>query len=195
MRLWIPMASLPDGFADLREPVSVLPPWLWLIPLGITCVALLLGWLFLKKSKDSIHSTQAAPTVPPHTIALNRLRDLRNQLDALSSGIFAVRVTGAVRTYIEDALQLPANEQTSEEFLRSAEEDSRIPAAVKEPLPQFLQQMDLAKFARQELNSQGRKQFLDSAESAVRAIHEELEKQTPRERISPTPASTAAVAP
>jgi hypothetical protein len=53
-----------------------------------------------------------------------------------------------VRRYIEEVFQLKASEMTTEEFLSSAKDSSRLPPEHKALLKEFLEACDLVKFAK-----------------------------------------------
>lgn len=184
-----PLAALPQGFADVRDPALVFQPW-WLAAAALMLAVTALTFFWLRKRRAQSSQSPATPPIPPIDRARAALTALRIDAQSLDDALFAVRVTAVVRNYIEDALRLPANEQTSEEFLRAIESDPRIPTAARVPLPDFLGTMDLLKFARQSLDPQRRSTFIDSADATVSAIQSALDATAPHATQPPTSEAT-----
>jgi hypothetical protein len=74
---------------------------------------------------------------------------------------FTIAVSDALRLYLEDAFELRAPEQTTEEFLVAVQDSALLSPAQKDSLKDFLESCDMVKFARYE-----------PRESELRKLHE-----------------------
>lgn len=116
-----------------------------------------------------------APRLPPHEKALRALAALRARgwPDEREVEAFYVELSAIVRTYLEEALNLRAPEQTTEEFIRTASASRALNPEQQQRVIQFLEQSDLVKFARyQPLQS--------DMENALAAAHRLIEDTRPR---------------
>ncbi len=165
-----------EGFADIEGPVRIgLMTLLGWFGLGILLCAialfLLVYWLKRRPGKPG-------PVIPqrsPLEIALERLEELEIRGDDLEPDPFVVEVSDIVRFYLENSLAIPALEQTSEEFLQALNERSDLPKVLDEYMPQFLEQCDRVKFARQLLAHEQRETLLTTAGSVVRETDARLQ--------------------
>ena len=90
----------------------------------------------------------APPPVPPHVRAKQRLNAA---LDLLHDPrVFCIRVSDALRNYLEECFRLRAPERTTEEFLAELRTSPILTTGQKEALAAFLASCDLVKFARHE---------------------------------------------
>mgnify|MGYP000504202519 CR=1 FL=1 len=158
-----------EGFADIEGPVLVGLAWLFALAAAGLLVLLLLAFairLWVRRSR----SRQADGSVhqrSPLEIALERLQVLQKGGTDLEADPFIVEVSDIVRDYLERALSMPAREQTSEEFLNDLQKRADLPQVLKDRMPQFLDQCDLVKFARQSLAGQQRDDLIDTANTVV----------------------------
>lgn len=166
-----------EGFADIEGPVTLGPP-LWLLLLG--GVLLALGILLAIRLRRRRSAAPAAPLVPqrsPHALARERLDHLRAAGGSLDAEPYTVEVSDIVRFYLESALQIPAREQTSEEFLLSLQSGADLPPVLREHMPAFLEQCDRVKFARQDLAAPQRQGLLETAETVIDVTDADLRQQ------------------
>ena len=159
-----------EGFADIEGPVRI---GLWglvgLAVLGILLLgglaALLIWYVRRHRHRQEIElSVQRSPL----EIALDRLQRLQSGDSHLDADPFVVEVSDIVRDYLETAMRIPAREQTSEEFLLALQQMRDLPPVLRDHMPDFLEQCDLVKFARQLLEARQRDALLSTAGTVVR---------------------------
>jgi len=179
-----------EGFADIEGPVSVGQLWLMIL-LAILCTAAaVLIVRFLWKRRKKTASQQALAAVrSPLEIALGRLEQLKSSGETLEADPYTVEVSDIVRDYLESCLNVPAKEQTSEEFLLSLQAMGELPPVLKEHMPEFLNQCDWVKFARQSLGIEQRHNLLKTAETVVDVTDTHLREQQSENLASLTEAS------
>ncbi|MFO7725993.1 MAG: hypothetical protein R6V45_10625 [Oceanipulchritudo sp.] len=158
-----------ENFADIEGPVRI--GFLWLLLLWGTgaCLLALLIFLLFRYRRRRLNGRQAPgePRRSPREVALERLSHLKSSKVHLPAEPFTVEVSDIVRDYLEEALKVPAREQTSEEFLGSLQSAPNLPPVLHEHMPAFLQQCDFVKFARQSLAGTQRESLLQTAETVV----------------------------
>lgn len=153
--------------------------WIGLGILLAAVVIFLLSYWLKKRPK------QQGPVVvqrSPLEIALERLEELEIRGMQMEPDPFVVEVSDIVRFYLENSLRIPALEQTSEEFLQALNERKDVPAVLEQYMPQFLEQCDRVKFARQLLAHSQREGLLATAGSVVRETDADLSSQTQLEQ-------------
>lgn len=165
-----------EGFADIEGPVRI---GIWelvgIAALVILGIALLIGLIaYLTRRKRARESGQAEPVRTPLEIALGRLTQLESSGRDLESDPFVVEVSDIVRDFLESSLEIPAKEQTSEEFLSALQRSGSLPDVLRAHMPPFLQQCDLVKFARQSLEGDQRLRLLSTAGTVVRETDADL---------------------
>lgn len=169
---FVMLAALPsemDGFADIEGPVfSDWPLWLGLGGGLAVLLLLLLLWRRLRHRREvGTTGADTPPPEPPVNSARRRLDEVEGALDRYEAEPLTVAVSDIVRAYLEAVLSLPVREQTSEEFLEALRRRPDQPAVLEERLPRFLTQCDFVKFARQDLNPEGRRNLLATARGLV----------------------------
>jgi hypothetical protein len=133
---------------DIRPPVEIPNPWLWLwIGLGVVLAAALAFWLW-RWTRQRKASAPPVPPVPAHVLARQRLQAALALLDQPKP--FIIAVSDTLRAYLEDAFQMRAPEQTTEEFLVELQHSHLLSPGQKSSLGDFLQSCDLVKFAKYE---------------------------------------------
>lgn len=173
------VANVPAGmepFADIEGAVRIgWSPlwWLLLIP-----VAAIFGCWLLKRLRAAKHAATTAgpPPRPPAEIAREALAELKATGVNLAAEPFTVRLTDILRSYIEAALEVPAREQTSEEFLEEIQRKPSLPAILRERMPEFLSACDRVKFARQDMNAAVRDDLIQTADRVIEASESQLSK-------------------
>ncbi len=160
-----PAPSQVDIF-DIKEPVFLLNPML-LVYLGVgILVAAALAWMAVILFQRMTRPPELPP-VPPHEIALNRLRKARLWLEPETAERFCTEVSSTVRQFIEIHFKLPATEQTTEEFFSNPKHDALFSFDQKDELQRFSEQCDLAKFARWGLGMEEMEQLYGTAEQFI----------------------------
>lgn len=162
-----------SGFSDIREIVRLPNYWPWLAAAVALCAlaALVCGWRRFRRGA----APAPAPAEPQHEKALRLLHALRERGAELEAERFTVEVSAILRHYLEDALDVPAPEQTSEEFLRELRGQPWLTRELHADLEEFMRLADLVKFARQSLDAGQRQRLLDSAIQVVEATRPEPE--------------------
>jgi hypothetical protein len=138
---------------SISPPVE-LPParWPWLVAAGVAALAIIILALSLWIWKRRQPETPAAPAVPPHLRAFERLDALLAE-DLIGKGaikLFHIRLSDILRRYLEERFGLHAPERTTEEFLIEAGRSTVLNAEQRDLLHDFLRYCDLVKFARHE---------------------------------------------
>lgn len=118
--------------------------WPWIAGLGGGLAVALVGLIWWGR-----RPRKRPPPPPAHEVALERLRVLVDKKLVESGQVeaFFVEITSIVRDYIEQAFDLKAPEQTTEEFLNNI---TVVPAVARHraALEPFLTAADEVKFAR-----------------------------------------------
>lgn len=134
------------GLYDIKDikgllyPFSFLKLAVWVIAV---CFAIWLIIELLKKLKKK------APPKLPHEIAIEALRAAQAELSKTGDiKEYYIKISDAVRRYIETVFKLRAPEMTTQEFLTNLGGSMKISAEYKELLKLFLEACDLVKFAK-----------------------------------------------
>ncbi|HHY86742.1 MAG TPA: cytochrome c-type biogenesis protein CcmH [Verrucomicrobia bacterium] len=175
-----PTNAVTETLRDIRPPVEIPNPWLWVLWIlaALLVAGLIALCVFLLKRRKS-QATLSVPTVPPHIRARQRLQDALALLAQPKP--FCTEVSDTIRFYLEERFNFHAPERTTEEFLHELKGTNLLSPAQKESLGEFLKRCDLVKFARYE---PAQPELRDLHASALRLV-EETEPQ-------PEPAAGAA---
>jgi len=172
-----------NDIRGIKPPVEIPYEFLWLwITLAVLALAIagLVAWWMLRR-KDSM--AEAAPVVPPHIRAKQKLAEALMFLS--DPNRFCTEVSNTLRIYLEERFDLRAPERTTEEFLIELQGSKHLTLDQKSSLSEFLQSCDLVKFARHEPTEVTLRQLHDSA---LRLVDE-----TQFDPISPTPGEPPAL--
>ncbi len=169
------------GTNELRplKPLVDIPigPWPWIAgAIAIAVMALL--WWWMRRNAQRVRPAAAAPVIPPHIRARQRLEQALGLLS--DPRLFCIAVSDAVRLYLEERFDLHAPERTTEEFLHELQKTHHLTAGQKETLAQFLERCDLVKFAR-----------FEPAEIELRGMHRIAERLVDETEPSVVAASSA----
>ncbi len=133
---------------DIRPPVGIVNPWVWLgwalLVLALVAAGVLL-WRWWRRKKVV---AALVPPVPPHVRAKQRLASALALIGQPRE--FCIAVSDALRVYLEERFQFRAPERTTEEFLLDLKKTDLLLRDQKESLEEFLTRCDLAKFAKYE---------------------------------------------
>jgi len=146
---------------DIRPPIHIATPFPWLAMsaaaislVGIGAVA----WNLVRRKCCKL----------AYEIALERLENTRPLMREFHAEPFCLAVSDVVREFIEEVLPVRAMRRTTNEFLRDL---AKLPYLQLDPhrdtLANFLQQCDLAKFARWSLTVSQMEAMLSSAKDFV----------------------------
>ncbi len=169
---------------DIKGPKEV--PWNYreLIPYliggAVAILILLLIIYYLKKRKVTPQVVvEQKVIIPPHTIALEQLEQLKNE-KLWQEGkykLYQIRLSDIVRTYLENRFQIAAMEQTTDETMRSMRR-IHIEDALRLKLRQLLSLSDMVKFAKEQPLPSENEQSMEDAVLFVKttaSIYTELE--------------------
>ncbi len=170
--------------SDIREIVPQPPVWPWIA--ALVAILLLAAFLLWKKRRPT--PADSAPPESPHAKALRLLAELRARAETLDDESFTVALSSILRRYLEEALQLPAPEQTTDEFLQHLRSGSPLAPDLQPNLENFLRQTDLVKFARQPLTPDQRENLLETARQTIDATRPKPEAETVS-KTQPEPAA------
>lgn len=130
---------------DIRGPIHIPDPRLWLIYAVGAALLLLLTWAIWKwfRNRQSLRSKT------PFEIALEELEKAKALMTPEMGERFSVMVSRTIRTYIEKQFGMKATRKTTQEFISQvAAEPTGELNRYSESLRKFLDHCDLAKFAR-----------------------------------------------
>lgn len=133
----------PAPIHDIVGPLWIFPYPLWVIVTVALAGLALLGLVFwLTRRKRAL-----APQTPRQR-ALAALEELRGGVSESDSYGFGVKVSDCLRTYIHDQHGLDAITRTSLEFLEALRDHPAFSSGEKAALSEFLESVDLLKYAR-----------------------------------------------
>lgn len=166
-------SSAPD-IRDIHAPYLIPQDWRLPALLGVSAVILmlLLWWLWRRWQARRPPVTLLART-------LQRLEATRVLMAAGDAPGFSVAVSDVVRAYIEERFAVRATQRTTGEFLRECM--GQIGSALQaheRALSEFLRFCDLAKFARQSLDTEQMQGMLGSARHFVESTAAPIPNQT-----------------
>jgi hypothetical protein len=152
---------------DIKPPVDIPGGWTWLAwVLGTAALLALLFWLWRWWSRGK-SAEIAQPYIPAHVRARKRLREALLYIDQPRE--FCIRVSDAIRWYLEERFSFRAPERTTEEFLLELKRTDLLTPMQKTSLGDFLERCDLVKFARYE---PAEPELRDLYQSALRLVEE-----------------------
>jgi len=145
---------------DIRGPIHIPDPRLWIFYVLGGVLLLLLAWMVWKWfNKRKLHRSKEA-----FEIAFEELEKAKALMTPGMAERFSVMVSKTIRTYIENRFRMRATRKTTREFMAqmATEPDSELNLQSK-PLREFLGHCDLAKFARQTFSHEQMKKMHQSA--------------------------------
>lgn len=153
----------PAPIHDIAGPVWFFPYPAWMVvaaALAFLALVALLFWLTRRRRPVAL--------LTPRQRALQALEQLRREAPEADSYSFGVKVSDALRTYIRDQHGLDAVTRTSIEFLEILRDNPAFTDNEKAALSDFLESVDLLKYARLPAAADDIQALLDIAERLVR---------------------------
>lgn len=166
-----------NDIRDIKPPEAIPDGWSWawwLLAALAMFVLLSLLWRHIHRRMTRI---VAAPPVPAHIRARQKLADALAYLGQPKT--FCTLVSDTARHYLEERFDFHAPERTTEEFLRELAGTKLLLPEQKESLGGFLESCDLVKFAKYE-PQENELRGLHSA--ALRLIEETAPQEVPNPR-------------
>ncbi|MDP9077457.1 MAG: BatD family protein [Bacteroidota bacterium] len=145
---------------DIKQPLTVSytfwdwlkDHWVWVV-IGLAIILIIGGviWYLKKRPKvEKVVKEAARPEIPPHTIALNKLQQLRDrklwQQDAVKE--YHSELSDIIREYLEKRYVVKTHEKTTDEIF-AALKYMDIANEYRVKLNQVLILADLVKFAKE----------------------------------------------
>jgi hypothetical protein len=158
-----PPQPTPAPIHDIAGPVWLFPYPVWLVVASALALLTLIGLVFWLTRRK-----RPAPVLTPRQRALAALEQLRREGPETDPYAFGVRISDALRTYIRDQHGLDALTRTSVEFLEALRENAVFTENEKAALSEFLESVDLLKYARLPAAAADIQSLLDVAERLVR---------------------------
>ncbi|MBT3258288.1 MAG: DUF4381 family protein [Deltaproteobacteria bacterium] len=155
------LSTGPKGdIRDIRGPIHIPDPRLWLFYTLGGILLLLLAWMVWRWfNKRKLHRSREA-----FEIAFEELEKAKTLMKPEMAEGFSVMVSRTIRTYIETRFRMRATRKTTREFMaQMATESGSELNLQRKPLREFLCYCDLAKFARQTLSHEQMKKMHQSA--------------------------------
>ena len=146
--------SIPEIFTKV-EPGFMERNWWWIAAL-IFAAAAVGAFLALRK--------KSARELSPFELAQMRLDAAWGMAD---SKAYASAASSAVRDYISAVFGIPAPERTTEEFLKLAAGSEKLPDEAREKVAEILRHSDMAKFARQDFDTNARENMMSLARAFI----------------------------
>lgn len=162
---------------DIKQPLAVSYTWTdWLkdnwylvvLPLAGLALLFLLVRYLRKRPKPLPAAAPPVPSLPVHTLALNRLDELRSRQLWQQGQVKAYysELSDVIREYLEKRFRIQAQEKTTAEMI-TALHSREISTADRQLLESLLRLADLVKFAKEQPQAQDNEQSLAQAVSFV----------------------------
>lgn len=147
------------GIYDIKQPLAVSYTWLdWLhdnwywVAGPLALIALIAGLIlyFKKRPAPEPEVKVVKPSVPPHTIALSQLKELREKKLWQQEQVkqYYIELSDILREYLEKRYSVKTHEKTTDEIFDELRY-SPIAQESKHKLRQLLMLADLVKFAKE----------------------------------------------
>src|SRR4051794_9257809 len=108
------------GLRDIKPPVEIPNPWAWVIWALAALALAALAWWYWNDRKKRQAEVPAAPPVPAHVRARQRLSEALALISQPRE--FCIAVSDTARWYLEERFAFRAPERTTEEFLHELSE-------------------------------------------------------------------------
>jgi len=170
-------ASPTPAIHDIAPPLDVFPYPLWMV-LTAGGIALLVLGLVIALIVRYLRRRPKAPPLTAREIALQRLKEVGEEVRRAQPYAFSIQVSDILRQYVSAQYHLHATEQTSPEFLADAARSPHFTGADKSLLADFLEHCDLIKFARVEATAEESAALLEQAVRFVKGGGEMVHPST-----------------
>lgn len=161
-----PPPPTPAPIHDIAGPVWLFPYPVWVVVAAALALLTLVGLVFWLTRRK-----RPAPVLTPRQRALAALEQLRREGPETDPYAFGVKISDALRTYIRDQHGVDALTRTSVEFLEALRENAVFTENEKAALSEFLESVDLLKYARLPAAADEIQALLDAAERLVRGTN------------------------
>jgi uncharacterized protein DUF4381 len=155
--------ATPAPIHDIAGPIWFFPYPAWMVAAAGLAFLALVGLIFWFTRRK-----RPAPVLTARERALAALRELRGEASEADPYGFGVRVSDTLRTYIRDQHSLDAVTRTSVEFLEVLRDNAAFTNNEKAAISEFLESVDLLKYARQAAAAEEIRILLEIAERVVR---------------------------
>jgi hypothetical protein len=155
--------ATPAPIHDIAGPVWFFPYPAWMVVAAGLAFLALVGLIFWYTRRK-----RPAPVLSARERALAKLRELRGEASEVDPYGFGVQVSDVLRTYILDQHGLDAVTRTSVEFLEVLRDNAAFTSNEKSAISEFLESVDLLKYARQAAAAEEIRTLLEIAERVVR---------------------------
>jgi Domain of unknown function (DUF4381) len=155
--------ATPAPIHDIAGPIWFFPYPAWMVVAAGLAFLALVGLIFWYTRRK-----RPAPVLSARERALAVLRELGGEVSQVDPYAFGVRVSDALRTYIRDQHGLDAVTRTSVEFLEVLRDNAAFSSNEKGAISEFLESVDLLKYARQAAAAEEIRTLLEIAERVVR---------------------------
>ena len=167
-------ASVATDIHDIKPPVEIPNGWEWVSATLATLAVIALVFLVWRWWQKRRSLMPVAPPVPAHVRARQKLAEALALIGQPKP--FAIAVSDAARTYLEERFTFRAPERTTEEFLRELSGTDLLLPEQKDSLGNFLASCDLVKFAKYEPRES---ELRGLHSSAVRLVDETIPQMEP----------------
>jgi hypothetical protein len=175
---------------DIKQPLAVTytffdwlkDNWLW-VALGIAAILGIIGllWYLTKRpKKEVVVEVVKQPGLPPHVIAINKLKELRERKLWQEGEIkqYYIELSDVLREYLEKRYAIKTHEKTTDEIFDSLKRIS-ITAENRKTLKDILVLSDLVKFAKEKPLPPENEQCMDNA---IRFVSATQQAEPPRNK-------------
>ena len=161
------------GIYDIKQPLAVTytfldwlrDNWLWVaLPLLGVLLAGGLIWYYRTRPKKEAVVEVVKPGVPPHIIAVNKLKELREKKLWQQGEVkqYYIELSDVLREYLEKRYAIKTHEKTTDEIFAGLKRID-ITGENKNTLHQILTLSDLVKFAKEKPLPAENEQSMDNA--------------------------------
>jgi len=169
---------------DIKQPLAVnytffdwlRDNWLWVV-LPLLGILLIIGliWYYRKQPKKDVIVAVAKPGLPPHIIAINKLKELREKKLWQQGEVkqYYIELSDIIREYLEKRYVIKTHEKTTDEIFASLKY-MNIDRENKNMLRKILMLADLVKFAKEKPLPAENEQCIENAITFVLETQQEL---------------------
>lgn len=142
--------------------------WIGYVLLGILALSLLFFFLKKRNQPKEIEVEKVVIKRPPHVVALEKLRNLRQSQYWKKNEIkrHQTELTYTIREYLEERFEINALESTTDQISKALKE-KEFSVKHETELKEILQIADLVKFAKAEPSTDINESFIDKAAQFV----------------------------